>query len=56
MVVNTVDEMEEIDFQRLFNKEGPTLIDVRIDKEEIPPMSDRVKGISINGESATPGG
>jgi acetolactate synthase-1/2/3 large subunit len=56
IIVNTVEELEAIDFERLFSKQGPTLIDVRIDKEAIPPMSDRVKGIAINGESATPGG
>ncbi|MBE1298944.1 MAG: thiamine pyrophosphate-binding protein [Alteromonadaceae bacterium] len=56
VVVNTVEELEAIDYQRLFSKNSPTLIDVRIDKEEIPPMTDRVKGIAVNGESATPGG
>lgn len=56
VVVNTVEELEAIDYQRLFSKNAPTLIDVRIDKEEIPPMTDRVKGIAVNGESATPGG
>lgn len=56
IVVNTVDELESIDYERIFAKDGPTLIDVRIDREEIPPMGDRVKGIAVNGESATPGG
>ena len=54
--VNTVEELTAVNFRRLFNKKQPTLIDVRIDREELPPMADRVKGIAVNGESATPGG
>ena len=56
IVVNTTDELEALDFDKLFAKNQPTLIDVRIDREEIPPMAERVKGIAVNGESATPGG
>jgi len=56
IIVNTCDELEKLNFDLLLAKDAPTLIDVRIDKEEIPPMSDRVKGIAVNGESATPGG
>ncbi len=57
IVVNTVEELEAIDYERLFSKNSPSLIDVRIDREEAPPMADRVKGIAVNGsESATPGG
>lgn len=56
IVINNMEEMERVDLKRLFNKKGPTLLDIRIDKEEVPPMGDRVKGIAVNGESATPGG
>lgn len=56
IVINTVEELESIDYHRIFAKDGPTLIDVRIDREEVPPMGDRVKGIAVNGGSATPGG
>lgn len=56
IVINNMEDMKRVDLARLFSKKGPTLLDIRIDKEEIPPMGDRVKGISINGESATPGG
>lgn len=56
IVANSVEELEAIRIGDLFKKDGPTLIDVRIDKEEVPPMGDRVKGIAVNGESATPGG
>ncbi len=56
IIVDSNEELEAVDFDRLFSKTEPTLIDVRIDKEEIPPMADRVKGLAVNGESATPGG
>jgi acetolactate synthase-1/2/3 large subunit len=55
IVIKTAEEMEAIDFERLFKKDGPTLIDVRIDPEEIPPMGSRVKGLA-EGKTATPGG
>ncbi|MCY7294162.1 thiamine pyrophosphate-binding protein [Alteromonas sp. a30] len=60
IVVTSNAELENVDFDRLFTKTAPTLIDVRIDKEEVPPMGDRVKGLAVNGEMAampaTPGG
>ncbi|TQV84661.1 thiamine pyrophosphate-binding protein [Exilibacterium tricleocarpae] len=55
IVVNTPHELESLDIHRLFAKKGPTLIDVRIDRDEQPPMGDRIKGLAVNG-SATPGG
>lgn len=55
IVVDKPQQLEQLDFNVLFSKAGPTLIDVRIDRHEVPPMGDRVKGLAING-SATPGG
>lgn len=54
--INTPAELIEIDWQRLGNKKGPTLIDLHIDPDEIPPMGQRVKGLADKNESATPGG
>lgn len=54
ILVESIEELLAIDFTALFSKNSPTLIDVRIDPEAIPPMGDRVKGLK-NG-SATPGG
>jgi acetolactate synthase-1/2/3 large subunit len=56
IVVNSMQDLAKVNYKRLFAKKGPTLIDFRIDKEEVPPMGDRIKGIAVNGESATPGG
>ncbi|RYY04509.1 MAG: thiamine pyrophosphate-binding protein [Gammaproteobacteria bacterium] len=55
IVIESPSELDALDFNALFSKKGPTLIDVRIDRNEVPPMGDRIKGLAING-SATPGG
>jgi len=55
IVVKSPAELDALDFNALFGKTGPTLIDVRIDRDEVPPMGDRIKGLAVNG-SATPGG
>ena len=65
IVIETPQELESIDFERLFKKDGPTLIDIRIDAEEVPPMGSRIKALNegneaaegqYKGETATPGG
>lgn len=65
IVVETPEQMEAIEFERLFKKDGPTLIDIRIDAEEVPPMGSRIKVLNegvdapdgvYKGETATPGG
>ena len=37
------EDLEAIDFQEVLERPGPTLIDVRIDAEEVPPMDTRMK-------------
>lgn len=44
-------ELFELDFDALARQKGPTLIDIRLDREEVPPMAQRVRDLS-----ATPGG
>lgn len=51
LVVNSSKELDAICIETLF-VDGPVLIDVRIDRDEVPPMGDRVKGLS---KSVTPG-
>ena len=55
LVIETPKQLDALDWQSLFSKNGPTLLDVRIDRNEIPPMADRIKGLAING-SIIPGG
>ncbi|MDX9741916.1 MAG: thiamine pyrophosphate-binding protein [Gammaproteobacteria bacterium] len=40
--VATVSELRDIDFSRLARRRGPSLIDVRIDDSEAPPLSERL--------------
>jgi len=55
--IDSIEQLHALDFNRLFNKFGPTLIDLRIDREEIPPMADRVKGLASDPQQGpvTPG-
>jgi acetolactate synthase-1/2/3 large subunit len=55
IVIDSPEQLDALDYAALFQKNGPTLLDVRIDRNEIPPMGDRIKGLAVNG-SATPGG
>jgi acetolactate synthase-1/2/3 large subunit len=42
-VIRSPHDFETLDFDTIFNRNGPTLLDVRIDGEEVPPMSVRMK-------------
>jgi acetolactate synthase I/II/III large subunit len=42
-VVDSPTDFELIDFEAMLARKGPTLIDVRIDREEVPPMMMRLK-------------
>lgn len=53
-VITSAEQLETLDFAALFAKSGPTLLDIRIDREEVPPIGERIRGLS--SESATPGG
>ena len=54
ITIRTPEELVNIDWKALGKKKSPTMIDVIIDGEEIPPMGQRVKGLA--DQSATPGG
>lgn len=42
-VVDSPEDFDQIDFGAMLARKGPTLIDVRIDREEVPPMMLRLK-------------
>jgi len=42
-VIHTPRALEELDFDAILKRRGPTLLDVRIDPEEVPPMVLRMK-------------
>lgn len=54
IVIDEPTQLDGLNWPELFAKNHPTLIDVRIDRNEVPPMGDRIKGLA--GGSATPGG
>jgi acetolactate synthase-1/2/3 large subunit len=41
--VDSPSDFDQIDFPAMFERPGPTLIDVRIDRDEVPPMILRLK-------------
>lgn len=42
-VIGTPQELDALDFDALLSRKGPTLLDVRIDGEEVPPIAVRMK-------------
>ena len=44
-VIESPQDMEQLDFDAILRRAGPTLLDVRIDPEEVPPMSLRMKAL-----------
>ena len=42
-VVDSPADFDKIDFPAMLARKGPTLIDVRIDRDEVPPMILRLK-------------
>ena len=42
-VIDSPADLEALDFDEILSREGPTMLDVRIDPEEAPPMFQRVK-------------
>jgi acetolactate synthase-1/2/3 large subunit len=51
LVIHSTHELVDLDYQALSRHPGPTLIDVRLDREEVPPMAQRVRDLGT-----TPGG
>lgn len=45
-VIESPADLEAIDLAAIFARKGPTLLDVRIDGEEIPPMNVRIKALT----------
>jgi acetolactate synthase-1/2/3 large subunit len=44
-VINSPEDLESLDIKALCTRPGPTLLDVRIDPEEVPPMATRLKAL-----------
>jgi len=55
IVIESPSQLDTLDWTAMFRKNQPTLLDVRIDRDEVPPMEDRIVGLSVTG-SRTLGG
>jgi len=44
-VVESPEDLEALDFEAILARPGPTLVDVRIDRDEVPPMIQRLKAL-----------
>jgi acetolactate synthase I/II/III large subunit len=42
-VIESPDDFNQLDMAEILNRRGPTLLDIRIDAEEVPPMSLRMQ-------------
>ena len=42
-IIESPQDLDALDFDAILKRKGPTLLDVRVDGEEVPPMSVRMK-------------
>jgi acetolactate synthase-1/2/3 large subunit len=47
-VINSPDDLRQLDVESICKHDGPTLLDVRIDRNEVPPMGTRVQSLTKN--------
>ena len=45
LTIRTIDELDALDFETIGKRQGPTLIEVQIDPEAVPPMGSRMKAL-----------
>jgi acetolactate synthase-1/2/3 large subunit len=44
-IIESPDDFDALDFSEILERQGPTLLDVRIDREEVPPMVSRLQSL-----------
>jgi acetolactate synthase-1/2/3 large subunit len=44
-VIDSPADLDDLDFDEILARKGPTMLDVRIDREEVPPMFQRLKAL-----------
>jgi acetolactate synthase-1/2/3 large subunit len=44
-VIDSPADLDALDFDEILSRKGPTMLDVRIDREEVPPMIQRLKAL-----------
>ncbi|WP_111979677.1 thiamine pyrophosphate-binding protein [Algibacillus agarilyticus] len=55
IIIETPEQLDELDINQLFTLKVPTLIDVRIDPDEVPPMMNRVNNLRNNEQGSITG-
>jgi acetolactate synthase-1/2/3 large subunit len=50
IIINSPEELHKLNLDDIFNAKTPTLLDVRIDPDEVPPMMSRVKSLAEKEE------
>lgn len=45
-IINSPQDLMGLDINQICKREGPTLLDVRIDRNEVPPMGARIKSLT----------
>ncbi|CAK0779884.1 Acetolactate synthase [Gammaproteobacteria bacterium] len=48
-VIHSPQELDNLDFDSILRRKGPTLLDVRVDAEEVPPIGVRMKSLGTLG-------
>ena len=44
-IINSPSDLENLDIAAMCTRRGPTVLDVRVDGEEVPPMKMRIEGL-----------
>ncbi|MBZ0071489.1 MAG: thiamine pyrophosphate-binding protein [Gammaproteobacteria bacterium] len=52
LVIESPADLEALDIPTLCARRGPTVLDIRVDPEEIPPMASRIRMLNTSAEDA----
>ena len=47
-IINSPEQLNELDINAICNRSGPTLLDIRTDPDEVPPISMRTNILAGN--------
>ncbi len=50
IIIEKAEELHKLDLDAIFNANVPTLLDIRIDPNEVPPMMSRIKNLKEDPE------
>ncbi len=55
LIIDSPEKLHRLDFDAIFKANVPTLLDVRIDADEIPPMMSRIQSLAEDGSELANG-